>query len=291
MQRIACARALLVRETEMTRWKAALRIILVLAGFLGAAIGEPDKSAIKARDAGAVRFTVGFVLAEGEKLTEGKKLEVVKTLSDRISDPEGGTRDLRIESEGKDRLLVTILAKPAEFSDANLRAWARAITGNGKVSFHMAHPDYRKADLDPEKLPAESIRLPMRKGGDADEDEAPRTMLIHETPEIEGDQIHRMSVTNGFGNWTINLRLKKAGADSFWELSKTHNTQGGTGLPLAIVIDGEIVSAPVFNEPIAGGEAQISGSFTRAEADAIAFRFQRPLPVPLRILSREFLAP
>jgi preprotein translocase subunit SecD len=47
-------------------------------------------------------------------------------------------------------------------------------------------------------------------------------------------------------------------------------TTENVGRPFAIVIDGEVASAPVIREPILGGVGQISGKFTDARADELA---------------------
>ena len=44
-------------------------------------------------------------------------------------------------------------------------------------------------------------------------------------------------------------------------------TQENVGRPFAIVLDNEVISAPVIREPILGGSGQISGSFTVEQAN------------------------
>ena len=74
------------------------------------------------------------------------------------------------------------------------------------------------------------------------------------------------------------------------DLSTKHNIQSGTELPFAIILDGEILSTPVFNEAIAGGSAVISGDFTEIEAKSLAVMMQSPIPFSLKLLSEETLA-
>jgi preprotein translocase subunit SecD len=47
-------------------------------------------------------------------------------------------------------------------------------------------------------------------------------------------------------------------------------TQENVGRPFAIVLDNEVISAPVIREPILGGSGQISGSFTIEQANDLA---------------------
>ena len=52
---------------------------------------------------------------------------------------------------------------------------------------------------------------------------------------------------------------------------------------MAIVLDGELYSAPVINEPIMGGSGRISGSFDQKEAFELANVLENPLRAPLHI--------
>lgn len=251
--------------------------------------GQPSKPVVEARDAGAVRYTVGLS-GEGETWSEREKLEAIKNLSKRIGDAERKRRKVEVESDGRDRLSVTIFGKPGEMTEENLRGWGRAVTRQGKLGFHMAHPDYLDGELDPGDLPEAAILLPVRTA----EDEDPSAMLVQEVPEIEGATIRRAAAVNQLDRWQIMFSLGKVEAKLLFELSKKHSVPidaGGTRLPLAIVIDGEVLCAPIFMEAIAGGAAMISGDFDEVEARAIASRMLHPLSDPMIILDRQFLLP
>ncbi|MEM6586076.1 MAG: protein translocase subunit SecD, partial [Pseudomonadota bacterium] len=57
------------------------------------------------------------------------------------------------------------------------------------------------------------------------------------------------------------------------------------GYRFAIILDGKILSAPEFNEPILGGSAQISGSFTAETAKKLAIQLNSgALPVELTVI-------
>ena len=61
------------------------------------------------------------------------------------------------------------------------------------------------------------------------------------------------------------LHLDRLGAQKFGRA-----TTDNVGKRLAIVLDGEIVSAPNINEPITSGNGMISGNFTFQEATDLA---------------------
>src|SRR5207237_3183896 len=57
------------------------------------------------------------------------------------------------------------------------------------------------------------------------------------------------------------------------------------GRPFAIVLDNEVISAPVIREPIIQGSGQISGSFTVQSANDLAILLRAgALPAPLTII-------
>jgi len=81
------------------------------------------------------------------------------------------------------------------------------------------------------------------------------------------------------GEPKISLKFSSEGARLFGEITREH-----VGHCLAIILDGELCSAPVIREPILGGNCEISGSFDLAEAHTLAAALQNPLPAPVRIL-------
>jgi preprotein translocase subunit SecD len=69
-------------------------------------------------------------------------------------------------------------------------------------------------------------------------------------------------------------------------------TSDNVGKRLAIVLDGTVYSAPVIRERIAGGQAQITGSFTPEEARDLAIILRAgALPAPVRIEENRTVGP
>jgi preprotein translocase subunit SecD len=75
----------------------------------------------------------------------------------------------------------------------------------------------------------------------------------------------------------VSFRFSRNGAQKFALI-----TQENVGRPFAIILDSEVISAPVIREPITGGSGQISGSFTVEEAAnlAVFLRSAAPPTVP-----------
>jgi preprotein translocase subunit SecD len=78
----------------------------------------------------------------------------------------------------------------------------------------------------------------------------------------------------------VNIQFDQQGGQRFATLS-TENV----GERFAIILDGEVISAPFFNEPILGGAAQISGNFTPDSANQLSIQLRSgALPVPLTVI-------
>jgi preprotein translocase subunit SecD len=85
----------------------------------------------------------------------------------------------------------------------------------------------------------------------------------------------------------VSFRFNTAGARKFAQA-----TQENVGRPFAIVLDNEVISAPVIREPILGGSGQISGSFTVQSANDLAILLRAgALPAPLTILEERTVGP
>ncbi|QKG26769.1 SecDF P1 head subdomain-containing protein [Actinomadura verrucosospora] len=79
----------------------------------------------------------------------------------------------------------------------------------------------------------------------------------------------------GTTSWTIQIGLTRADAQAFARLTEAAARQvpGTPGQRIAMVAGGRVLSAPaVTGGPITGGSVQISGSFTRAQAEDLVAR-------------------
>jgi preprotein translocase subunit SecD len=89
------------------------------------------------------------------------------------------------------------------------------------------------------------------------------------TPLFSGDQVDPGGVAPGLDSQTgerlVSFKLKSAGADAFSKYTSDH-----VGEFFAIVLDGNVVSAPYIRQPITGGTGQISGNFTVQEMNDLS---------------------
>jgi preprotein translocase subunit SecD len=93
--------------------------------------------------------------------------------------------------------------------------------------------------------------------------------------------------TSEHGEPLVFIEFSKEGAQAFYEA-----TIRNMGKPLAILLDGKIISAPNIREPIQGGRAQISGSFTIREMRDLVIKLKAgALPIPMEIVSQKIIGP
>lgn len=89
------------------------------------------------------------------------------------------------------------------------------------------------------------------------------------------------------GSIQVALQFNDEGAKLFAELTKKN-----IGQQIAIFLDGQVLSAPVVNQEILGGQAVITGNFTVQEAQLLARRLQAgALPVPITLVAQQSVGP
>jgi preprotein translocase subunit SecD len=85
----------------------------------------------------------------------------------------------------------------------------------------------------------------------------------------------------------VNIQFDSIGAKKFYEMTQKH-----TGKLFAIILDGQVISAPQIREPILGGQSQISGSFSVESANQLAISLNSgALPVDLKIVEERTVGP
>jgi len=107
--------------------------------------------------------------------------------------------------------------------------------------------------------------------------------------QLSGKQLKsaRVSFENLTGESQVNITFDDEGKKLFSEI-----TTKNIGKPLAIFLDGNMISAPTVNEAITGGEAVISGSFSIKEAKELAMRLNSgALPIPISLINQQSIGP
>ncbi len=160
-----------------------------------------------------------------------------------------------IQRQGVDRILVQVpgLDDPQRLLDI--------IGKTAKLEFRMVDGSMTAQDALATRPPPDSEVL---YEGKTD----PKTpLLIQKQVLVSGSEL--IDAQPGFDQRStepiVSFRFNTSGARKFAQA-----TQENVGRPFAIVLDNEVISAPVIREPIIGGSGQISGSFTVQSANDLA---------------------
>ena len=105
---------------------------------------------------------------------------------------------------------------------------------------------------------------------------------------MTGAALDTVSVqTSSVGQYEIAFTLKSSGTQVFSDY-----TSANVGKYLAIVLDKKVISVPVINTAITGGQGVIQGSFTADTANALAVQLRYgSLPVPVKVVESETVGP
>ncbi len=105
---------------------------------------------------------------------------------------------------------------------------------------------------------------------------------------MTGAALDTVSVqTSSVGQYEIAFTLKSNGTQVFSDY-----TTANVGKYLAIVLDKKVISIPVINSAITGGQGVIQGNFTVDTANALAVQLRYgSLPVPVKVVESETVGP
>lgn len=196
-----------------------------------------------------------------------------------------GEKDLALQPEGADRVVIQMPG----ISQGEIKDVRDKIQQVAHLEFRRVHPESRS------KLEQIKARGGIKEPGWAEmayrEPETAKdgtvlatSELVRDMPDLEGDIVaDAYRVFDAEGNKVV-LKLNSEGAKRFDELAAVHYRR-----QMAIIVDGQIHSAPSLNAQQYGGTAEISGGsgkgFTEQEADTLATLLNNPLRNPMKILS------
>jgi len=129
------------------------------------------------------------------------------------------------------------------------------------------------------------IKTDYQTSSDA-EDPSPTDRVFHTV--ITGASIKQVGViTDEIGNHQVLFELTPEGSIIFSKF-----TAANVGKMLAIVLDKEVISSPVINEAITGGQGSISGNFSIETANELAIQLRYgSLPIPLKVVQTQTIGP
>ncbi len=195
-------------------------------------------------------------------------VEVLRRRIDRF-----GVSEPIIQPVGQSRILIQLPG----LSEADKEIAREQIQRAAYLEFRLVHPESAKLLEEGIIEPGYEVLTMRQRPGSK---RPPERLLVAKDPLLTGKYVKHAfaDIDPMSGRPIVRLEFNSEGARLFADITRKYQ-----GQRLAIVLDGELYSAPVIREPILGGQAVISGDFTMKEAIELANVLQNPLEAPLRI--------
>jgi preprotein translocase subunit SecD len=216
--------------------------------------------------------------AEIRKMAVEQSLETIRNRVDQfgITEPE-------IIPQGTDRIIVQL---------PGIKDTARAKSLIGRTAlleFKLVDDEHSLDEALKGNVPEGSV-IAYETRTDRNSGRRTQTpILLKDRTLLTGDALEsaKVQISDRFGEPHVSLKFNAQGARDFDRI-----TGENVKKRLAIVLDGLVHSAPVIQERISGGQAQITGSFTMEEASDLAIVLRAgALPAPVKILEERTVGP
>jgi preprotein translocase subunit SecD len=263
-----------VRITRDTDLQNALTKLRELSQPLGGLLGSSGQRSLEVSDAGSglIRLTVPqAAVTERIRQTIEQSIQIVERRVNQL-----GTVEPVIQRQGTDRILVQVpgLQDPSRLKEL--------LGKTAKMEFRMVDTTVPPDQALQGKVPPDSDVLMSST--------SPKIpYVIKKQVLVSGGDL--TDAQPGFdqrsGEPIVSFRFNSSGSRKFAQA-----TSENVGQPFAIVLDNEVISAPVIREPITGGSGQISGSFTVQQANDLAILLRAgALPAPLTVIEERTVGP
>ena len=192
-----------------------------------------------------------------------RSIEIVRRRIDAL-----GTKEPSIQSQGGKYILVQL---PGVDNPEHIK---ELIGKTAKMTFHLVNENVTPEQLSSGVAPAGTEFLPYM--------ESPWSRVpVYSRIEVSGESLKDSQADFDQNNMPVVTTVFDAtGARRFAKLTTEHVNER-----FAIVLDGQVLSAPTIREPIPGGRGQISGGFTLQGAKDLAVLLRSgALPAPLQVI-------
>ncbi|MGQ3489173.1 protein translocase subunit SecD [Roseovarius pacificus] len=259
-------RVRLVEKPEETEYAASLvrGLARPVTSLTGAGASDIEVSA--EGDQIVVRLSEAEQRATDER-TVRQALEIIRRRIDEV-----GTREPTIQRQGADRILIQV---PGVGSAAELK---EIIGTTAQLTFQ---PVVGRSQNENESPGAGNEVLPAL-------DQEGLFYILERAPVVTGDElVDAQPDFDQNGRPAVSFRFDPHGARKFGDY-----TAENIGSPFAIVLDGEVISAPVIQSHIPGGSGIITGNFTVEESTQLAVLLRAgALPAGLDFLEERTIGP
>jgi SecD/SecF fusion protein len=229
---------------------------------------------------GGSQFTIQLA---GENLKAENLDQAVEVIRKRI-DAQGVAEPI-IQPLGSNRILVQIPGA----SEKDKEIYRAQLQRVAKLEFRMVNPESDRLLAGNEQLPFDCEALPYIKEKSASGDDAPQGFIVVKKRAALSGSYVKSAFANAdqLGRPVVVINFNSEGKAKFGQL-----TSDNIGQRMAIILDGEVYSAPVIRTAILDGNCEISGgSMKREEAMELASVLENPLEVPVSIVDERGVDP
>ncbi|MDB5685579.1 MAG: protein translocase subunit SecD [Rhizorhabdus sp.] len=191
---------------------------------------------------------------------------------------EMGTKEPTIIRQGAERIVVQV---PGLQDPAALKA---LLGKTAKLEFKLVDLTANPDDVRQGRAPVGSQVLAY-----PDNPSGVPFLAVHRRAILTGDELidAKQSFNSESNSPVVSITFDSQGGRKFARV-----TQENVGKPFAMILDNKVISAPNINEPILGGQAQISGNFTVETANQLAISLRSgKLPVTLKVIEERTVGP
>lgn len=264
------------------RWLGVVLTVLLAAFCLEEVVPPAQKVRLGLDLQGGTSFLIRLIPQGENAITPDLLDQAVEVIRKRVD--QYGVSEPVITPQGKDRILVQIAGldtKQIEEAKSQLQRVAKlefSIVAEGG-SARLARIEAGEEVMDP-SLVVKTFRA------DDEEDGEPERILVKRRPALTGESVSRAFAYFDQQGYGVSLELDSDGARQFDEVARENR-----GRQMAIILDGEVISAPVLQSDHYGGRAQITGNFDDKEARDLASALENPLRVPVKIEETRSVSP
>ncbi|HYF34933.1 MAG TPA: protein translocase subunit SecD, partial [Prosthecobacter sp.] len=222
-----------------------------------------------------VQLQPGVTDDGSQKEVSADSIQQAIGILERRLNPDGQV-DLLLAPQGTDRILIQMPGVKAE----DVEAVRQKIQQVAHLEFRIVPPEGKEALAKFEATGLEDPRFTRMPYKDRTEG----AEMLRKRADVEGKHVKRATPYYDAEGWKVSLEFDSTGAKLFDEVAAVNQ-----GRNLAIIVDGEIISAPRLLTDHYGGRAEISGSsdkpFKEQEVRTLASLLENPLDIPMKILS------
>jgi len=235
----------------------------------------------KEADQAAGRVVLLLRAKEGAALRDLAVRQGLETIRNRVD--QFGVSEPSIQQQGENRILIQLpgVQDPER---------AKALIGKtALLEFKLLDERVPVEEALAGKLPDGSELLYQKRVDRETRQERRLPFVVQKKTLLTGADLStaRVSIDQTTSEPYVSVELNAAGAKAFADL-----TEANVNKRLAIILDGNVHSAPVIRERIPSGQAQITGGFTSAEATDLAIVLRAgALPAPVQVLEERTVGP